>query len=305
MRWMSPALGRRLRRYGQTAFLVYIFIVLMLAFLQRYLMYPATKALELPAQQVAHRFAGVPEFGGLEDIRATTEDGLTLHGWHTRVASESSPAPAIILFHGNGGNRAGRLWEYQTHAELGAETIAFDYRGYGENEGSPSETGLLHDANAVWNYATNDAGLQPEQLILMGGSLGGGVAVQLAAKLCREGTPPAGIILRSTFYSMTDAAASHYPFLPVRWVLLDRYESFRFAPEITCPVLILHGDRDIIVPHSEGLRLFEQFPSVSSSGSPKQFVTLPEAGHNDYHIMADDEFRRAMGDFINHTVSKY
>ena len=155
-----------------------------------------------------------------------------------------------------------------------------------DNPGRPSEAGLHADARAIWKFATDQYGIAPDRLVLFGSSLGGGVAVRLAADVSRAGTPPAGLILRSTFSSMTDAAAFHYPWLPVRLVLIDRYASVAVMPKVTCPVLQIHGSRDRIIPLELGRRLFNAIPERSAGGIARRFVELPTAGHNNVMLVA-------------------
>jgi pimeloyl-ACP methyl ester carboxylesterase len=118
--------------------------------------------------------------------------------------------------------------------------------------------------------------------------------VRLAAELCERQTAPAALILRSTFTSLVDVGCYHYPWLPVRLVLTERYPSAERAPAVTCPVLQLHGVNDTIVPLHLGKKLFDAFPSTAASGMAKRFVTLTDADHNDVLWVADDEMRAAL-----------
>ncbi|MDB5391994.1 MAG: Acylglycerol lipase [Planctomycetaceae bacterium] len=264
----------------------------MLAFFQRSLMYPATQV-----EQIVPQAAGLA-MGRVHSISIQTTDGLTLHGWHvlpegTTAVDQAScdkllqqPGPVVLFFHGNGGNRIHRSDEYQILTGLKCHVITFDYRGYGENPGSPSESKLAADATAAWNYLIDERKVAANRIVLFGESLGGGVATRLAAEVCESGTPPGGLILRSTFSSMVDAAGYNYPWLPVRLVLVDRYLSITRIPLVTCPILIFHGRKDGIVPFQLGKRLFDAAPEQSATGIPKTFVELPHSDHNDY-LMAD------------------
>jgi len=203
-----------------------------------------------------------------------------------------------LYFSGNAGNRAWRIPEFEVFTQLGCDVFVFDYRGYGENPGSPSEEHLAADATAAWRYATQTRRIEPHRLILFGESLGGGVAVRLAAEQCAAGTPPGGLVLRATFSSLPDAAAYHYPWLPVRWLLVDRYPSAARMPQVTCPILHIHGLRDTIIPIQLGKKLFAAAPPQSASGIPKRFVELPAADHNDILAVAVPEFRDAVAEFL-------
>jgi fermentation-respiration switch protein FrsA (DUF1100 family) len=174
----------------------------------------------------------------------------------------------------------------------------FDYRGYGENAGSPTEEALSADAQSVWEYATDERKIAPDRFILYGESLGGGVAVRLASELSEAGTPPGALILRSTFTSLVDMGSHHYPWLPVRLVMVDRFPSAERIPAVTCPILQIHGARDTIIPIKFGRRLFETAPEASATGIPKRFVELPKADHNDVIFVAEPEMRQAVGEFL-------
>ena len=279
------------RRIGRAVFLYvavpYLVILVMLALLQRYLIYHPFPAKEITAEQ-----ARVPD-GRVTTVTVATDDGLELHGWH--FAADGAPAagvprPAdnlpgrgllILYFSGNAGNRTIRADDCLDFTALGAEVLLVDYRGYGENPGSPSEEGLAADARAVWRYATEDRGIPAERIVLFGESLGGGVATRLCAEACQSGERPAGLILTATFSSLVDTASWHYPYLPVRLVMIDRYPSVDRAQHVTCPVLQLHGTADDIVPFELGRKLFDAWPEASVSNVAKRFVELPHAGHND------------------------
>ncbi len=266
------------------AFYAVLLILLMLA--QRWLIYQPTRVTSLSVDQ-----ANAP-FGVVHEIKTTTEDGLELKGWHVlagQVACSDQAAcdaelakgqPVVILLHGNGGHRMHRMEDYRLLASLNLHVFAFDYRGYAENPGSPSQTGLLEDARTFWKYAVRDRRVDPSRVILFGESLGGGVATLLASELCEQNTPPAGLILRSTFSSLVDAASSHFPWIPVSLLLWDRYPSQQLIGNITCPTLMIHGTADRIVPCELGEKLFAAAPEISASGIPKRFVKIERGTHN-------------------------
>jgi uncharacterized protein len=279
---------RRVRRWLILYVLTpYLGVTLVLAVFQRRLIYHPTKAAAILAQD-----AQFPA-GQIHDVRLKAPDGLTLHGWlvladgHTAQRQEPGEAAGksgrklVLYFPGNAGNRAMREEDCRDFTELGLDVVLFDYRGYGENPGSPSETALAADAQAAWTYVTQQLHLPPQRIILFGESLGGGVATRLASELCQRGTPPAGLIAASTFSSMSDVAARQFPCFPVRLLLLDRYPSQQRIASVTCPILCLHGTNDDLVPFELARRLFAAAPSASTSGIEKRFVTLPGAGHND------------------------
>ncbi len=248
----------------------YVVVCLIVMCFQRMLIYHPQ-----PAEKITASESPLPA-GFVNDFTYETEEGLTLRGWHLSRTGNASASlkncrRLVLFFHGNAGDRRGRIDYAQIFSGAGADVLLVDYRGYADNPGSPNETGLAEDARAAWKYATETCGVKPERIVLFGESLGGGVAVRLAQEVCQAGTPPAAIVLRSTFSSLADAARHHYPWLPVRWLLWDRYPSNERIGDVTCPVLILHGTEDNIVPYELGEKLYNAAranpPLVSPSDS--------------------------------------
>ena len=307
LNWMFPTPEQsgwivRLRGIFFMILLCYLVISIVLASFQRSLIYRPSRG-----DRIQLAATGV---GRTHDIVAETDDGLQLHGWHVTSNGQICPDREacdrvlaetkwlILFFHGNGGDRRGREFDCRLFSRLGADVFIFDYRGYGENAGSPSEDGLAVDAQAVWNYATRERNVPAERIIIYGASLGGGVATRLAAELCEAETAPGGLILRSTFTSMTDTASYHYPWLPVRLVLVDRFQSDARIKHVDCPILQIHGARDTIVPIELGRKLFDQAPEKSVTGIEKAFVEIQMADHNDLVYVATDEVRDSVGSFM-------
>jgi uncharacterized protein len=218
----------------------------------------------------------------VEDVWFQADDGTKLHGWFV-----PHPAPkAVVLFtHGNGGNITHRSdLMHEMRARLGVATFAFDYRGYGRSDGSPSGKGILADARAARVWLMNKTGLPADRLVLFGESLGGAVAVQLAA----DGGAR-GLVLQNTFDSLGAVAACHYPWAPVRLLLSTKLDSVGAIRAYHGPLLQFHGDRDRIVPYDCGRRLFE------AANEPKQLVTVAGGDHNDGWPF---EFYRAFASFL-------
>jgi hypothetical protein len=227
-----------------------------------------------------------PDIVGLANLRVLdirTQDGLTLGAWYVPPRQAALPAATVIVFNGNAGNRSHRAPLAWQLAEAGYATVLVDYRGYGGNPGTPSERGLLADARAVVATLRADAEAGRARLVYFGESLGSGVAVQLAVEL-----PPAALVLRSPFTSITDVAAHHYWFLPVRRLLWDRFDSLSRIAHVGCPLLVVAGDRDRVVPFALSQRLFE------AARQPKRFVRVPGADHNDAELTAGAPLRQAM-----------
>lgn len=306
-RWIFPSftgLGWRktVLRVAMRLVFYYVLIVIAVGFFQRSLIYIPTTAEQILPED-AQRSPG-----RVHDIQVATDDGLTLHGWHVvpqdrypkdlqecdAVLSEGRPL--VLFFHGNGGNRIGRIYDCESFARMNIDTFIFDYRGYGENPGRPTEESIAADARRMWNYATRDRNVDPNRIIIYGESIGGAVATRLAHDVCQLGEQPKALILAATFSSMTEAAEYHHPWLPVRLILLDRYPSVDRIPLVTCPILQLHGHRDTLVPFEIGRKLFDAAPTISANDVENQFVALPNAGHNDF---SEVDFWRAVTSFLS------
>ena len=303
----APCKRSLLRRVLRALFVLfvvpYLGVVLLAAIFQRSLIYHPGRDASL-SMKPAH----VPG-AHTEPISFKTADNLDLHGWHiSRPDSGADDGhkrirtigkPVFLYFCGNSGNRANRREEFKMLTGLDADVVCFDYRGFGGNAGSPSEAAIATDAQAIWQYLTRERLVHPRQIIIFGESLGGGVATWLAAEMSAAGTPPGGLVLRSTFSRLTDAAAWHFPWLPVRWLLIDRYPSVDRIGQVTCPILIIHGRRDTIVPFEMGERLFAAAPETSSQGTSKRLLSLETADHNDIMFSDPDAVRRAIEEFLD------
>jgi fermentation-respiration switch protein FrsA (DUF1100 family) len=222
----------------------------------------------------------------VEPVVLHTEDGLELHGWLV-AAAEPGSGITVIHFNGNGGNRAHRAPFAAALARRGVATLLFDYRGYGENPGSPSEDGLARDARAVRAFATGRPDIARGRIVYYGESLGTAVALQLALD-----EPPHALVLRSPFTSLVDVAASVYPFLPVRWLLGEQFAAAARVGELRCPVLVIVGGADRIIPVGLSERVYRAAPQ------PKRLVRFDGADHNDYELIAADELIDAVVEFL-------
>ena len=168
---------------------------------------------------------------------------------------------------------------------LGLSTFIIDYRGYGQSEGSPSEQGTYLDAEAAWRYLVEERGVPPDQIIVFGESLGGAVAAWLA-----QTHSPQALILLSTFTSIPDIGAQTYPFMPVRMLARIQYNTLARMPEINCPVLIVHGQEDEIVPYGHGQQLFE------AANQPKEFLEI-KGSHNEGSLFRLSSTRPSLAAF--------
>ena len=215
-----------------------------------------------------------------------TEDALTLGGWF--LPARSAPTGyTVIIFNGNGGHRGYRAGLAAQLSARGVAVFLFDYRGYAGNPGLPSEAGLARDARAALAHLGRRPGVDVTRIVFFGESLGAAVAVQLALEF-----PPAALILRSPFSSMAAIGSHHYPILPVRWLLRDRYPSIDRIRRVTSPLLIVAGDEDRIVPFADTQVLFDAAPE------PKRLVVIPGADHNDEALAEGPALVRAIGEFL-------
>ncbi|MCU0771434.1 MAG: alpha/beta hydrolase [Verrucomicrobia bacterium] len=203
-----------------------------------------------------------------EDVRFKTSDGLTLHGWFFPCEPAFHPAGAVILFcHGNGGNISHRLPVYEVLLETGASVFTFDYRGYGQSAGKPSEEGTYRDAQAALQWLET-RGFASTQVIVFGESLGGGIASELARR-----QPLGGVVLQSTFTSIPDVGAELFWWLPVRWLGSIEYDTRKKLPGIRAPLVIMHSREDGLIRFDHAERNF------AAANEPKWLVEL-EGDHN-------------------------
>jgi fermentation-respiration switch protein FrsA (DUF1100 family) len=233
----------------------YVGLVALMYFAQRALMYFPDRTRTTPAA------AGFPE---AEEVVLDTADGERVIIWQVAAHGDR---PVVLYFHGNGGALQHRVDRFRSLIADGQGLIALSYRCYGGSTGSPSETGILADAAAAYAFATSR--YAADKLILWGESLGTGVAVALASE-----RPVGRVVLESPFSAAVDVAAAAYPFVPVRWLMKDQFRSDLRIANVTAPLLIMHGERDDIVPIAFGERLY------NLANSPKRFVRLAGGGHS-------------------------
>ena len=230
--------------------IAYILLVGFLFFAQSHLIY---------FPDYARDIAVTPCDAGLayESVEISTVDGETLHGWFVPAPE---PSGTVLFFHGNAGNISHRMQYLSMFNSLGYNTFIFDYRGYGDSSGTPSESGTYRDAEAAWDYLTQERSIPPSRMYLFGESLGGAIAAWLATR-----EKPALLVLASAFTSIPDMAAKLYPFLPVR--LLSRFEyntmdSLR-SLHARCSSRIVRSDE--IVPFAQGRALYAGCTASQSS----------------------------------------
>lgn len=205
---------------------------------------------------------------GATELHIATEDGETLYGWH-RAAIWSGPRRVVLYFHGNASSLLAQLELQNLLLTEGWDFVGIHYRGYPGSTGVPSEAGLHKDATAAWEWVTEELGTDPERVALHGRSLGGAVAVQLAAKV-----NPGALVLESSFTSIVDLAKEHYRWLPVGKVLEHRFMTRDFAGKVSCPLLVAHGAADSIIDVHHGKELARLFRA-------DEYIEVPRIDHND------------------------
>jgi fermentation-respiration switch protein FrsA (DUF1100 family) len=201
---------------------------------------------------------------GFREVKLTTADGLELLSWY---CPPPEGGPVITYFHGNGGHIGYRAERLGRFARNGYGVLMLEYRGYGGNPGAPTEAGLSNDGEAALDFLAHER-IAPNRIVVYGESLGSGVATHLAAQ-----RQIAALILEAPFTSVAEVAQYHYPFLPVSLLVRDRFDSLSRIGTIKAPVLVLHGERDTVVPVRFGRALFDAAPK------PKELWLAREAGH--------------------------
>jgi fermentation-respiration switch protein FrsA (DUF1100 family) len=236
---------------------------------------------DLPSRELA----ASPQAIGLhyENVIFRTSDGLQLHGWHIPVV----PARGTVLFfHGNAGNISHRLDSIRIFHDLGLAVFIFDYRGYGQSEGKPSEAGTQRDALAAWDYLTRERGIAPDRIVYFGRSLGAAVAARLAIA-----RPPRALIVESAFTSVPDMAAELYGWLPARWLARYEYATRDYVTQLRCPLLVVHSPEDEIIPFRHGEAIY------AAAHAPREMLRL-RGGHNDGFLLSGADYVRGLDLFL-------
>lgn len=225
-----------------------------------------------------------------EALRLATADGEELDAWFL----PASPERAVLLFfHGNAGNISHRLESLRIFHELGLSVLIFDYRGYGQSTGSPSEQGTYEDARAAWRYLVEQRRVPAERIVLFGRSLGGAVATRLATE-----ERPAGLIVESTFRSVPALAAELYWFLPVRALARLEYPAEKLISSVQAPVLVIHSSEDDIIPFSHGEALH------AAASAPAEMLVL-RGDHNTGFMLSGRPYITGLDAFLQGLGFRY
>lgn len=242
-----------------TIITAYLIVVFCMVIFQRRMIYFPTR---IPAD---HRFKS--SLPGFAEVNIPCPDGVRVNAL---FVPPPPGRPLVLCFHGNGGCLV--HWEYLVYgfSEQNCGALVIDFHGYGKTGGRPSETTIYRDAEASVAWLRDVHGITPGRIFIFGKSLGAGPAVEIATRYRFQ-----GLILDSAYTSLSGPAAAHYPFLPVRLMLLDRYDNIGKIARIGCPLLMIHGDADSIIPYVEGVKLH------AAAAGPKEFFALKGADHND------------------------
>jgi fermentation-respiration switch protein FrsA (DUF1100 family) len=261
-------------------YLVVVAVILVASF---YLFYPRVESFFIYFPET--RFDFSPEEFRLpyKEASFNTEDGEGLHGWFFPAGNNS---PVILHFHGNAGNISHRLDLVQPFLRKGFSVFLFDYRGFGKSSGSPSERGLYRDGLAAWAYLVEKERVTPERIVLHGHSIGAAVAIEVALQ-----KKVRGLVIESAFTSTKDMARTMGLFALISPVLPAHYHNLEKIRRVQAPKLIVHGERDEIVPYIMGRKLFE------AALDPKDFYPVKDAGHNDVFIVGGEKYFEAFADF--------
>lgn len=269
-------LGTALSTLGLVAF-SWLALVALLALQERRLIFFPTRTLA----------AGPADFGlRAEELSITAADGVSLHGWWI----EGPRDRVLIWYHGNAGNIGDRLHNARWFVDrLGVDVVLVDYRGYGRSRGTPDEEGVYLDGLAIYD-AVAARSVRAEDIVLFGRSLGGAVAIETALR-----RPAGALVLESVFRSVRELARDHYWFVPSA-VIRTRMDNELKLAGVEAPTLVLHGDRDTIVPLAHGRRLFER------AARPAHFHVIEGAGHNDTYLVGGKPYADAWNAFLRGTA---
>ncbi len=247
---------------------LYVLIVFFFFIFQKNLIFFPTKHLIEP-----------PPTLNVKEVFFETENNEQLHAWWVKTDEK---AKTVLFFHGNAGNVSHRTPELQILKELRLNVLIFDYRGYGRSTGKiTKESDLYVDGQAAWDFLVNEQKIAEKDIILWGKSIGGGVASEIA-----QNKDIFAVVFESSFFSAEEMARYHYWFFPVKWFLKFKFESGKKVKNITSPVLVIHSERDEIIPFSQGQKLYEAAPE------PKTFLQI-HGKHNEGMIDSREEFMKA------------
>jgi fermentation-respiration switch protein FrsA (DUF1100 family) len=263
---------RRIAGFALRVGTVYVGVIIVLLFLENALLYHPSRDMEKPPDGVT-----------VEDVWVTTPDGTRIHGWWFPFPGARG---ALLYCHGNAGNLSHRgVPALLLRQAVGESVLLFDYPGFGKSDGKPSEAGCYAAGEAMFDWLLQNKQIPPENIIIFGKSLGGGVATELATH-----RPHRALVLVKSFTSIPDMAQKQFPFLPARWLVTNRFDNLEKIGRCPRPVLVAHGDQDELIPFWMGKKLYE------AANEPKRFVLFPGGGHN---TPFPDAFYSELNEFLS------
>lgn len=255
--------------------LVYVCVGAMMYFGQRHLVYVPDPE-HVPPDEVG--------LSGVAERVLETPDGEKIVTWYAKARPGQ---PTLLYFHGNAGNLGSRADRVRRYVASGRGILMMSYRSYSGSSGTPGEAANVADAKLAYDTLLAN-GVRPDDIVIYGESLGTGVAVQVA-----EARKAHGLVLDAPYTSLVDLAAELYPWLPVRWLIKDRYEMKRYLSEIATPLLVVHGENDATIPARMGRAV------ATFSKGPSKFVLFPGAGHADHYLFGSFEVINAWIDNLS------
>tara|TARA_B100000963_G_scaffold356347_1_gene376286 strand:+ start:928 stop:1728 length:801 start_codon:yes stop_codon:yes gene_type:complete len=254
--------------------IAYIIVVIFIYFYQRNLLY-------LPSE---NNYQNDKIQFNYDEVFLKVNDEIKLKSW--LIKKDLKRYKTLLIFHGNAGDLSNRIYKLNELNKLNLNILLISWRGFSNNKGSPTERNLYEDAETAIKWL-NEKQVKNEKIILYGESLGTGVAVEMGKKFNFN-----SIILESPFTSIENSAKIYYPYLPVSLLLKDKYDSISKIKMVTSPILIMHGEKDDVVPFYMGKELFEK------ANNPKHFYFTPD----DDHMM---EFNSKLLNEIKKFIEKY
>jgi hypothetical protein len=259
--------------------LVYIGLIVLLYFVQARMLFLPSSGLVADPGAIGLAF---------DEVEIATADGERLHAWWV---PHRNARGTLLFSHGNAGNISYRLDSLRLFHQLRLNVLIYDYRGYGRSTGSPGETGLYRDGEAVWRWLTDERGIAENRIVAFGRSMGAAIAAQLAARYS-----PACLITESAFTSVPDRAAEIYWWLPVRWLVRIKMDTRRFVAEADVPVLVVHSRDDEIVPFEHGQRV------LASAGKRGELLEI-SGDHNTGFLASAERYVEGLDEFLSRCLT--
>ena len=258
-----------------TAISAYGIVVVLVFLFQSSLIYFPMRSVSVTPQEIGLDF---------EEVWLKTSDDVTLSSWFIPAEEQRG----VLLFcHGNAGNISHRLESIRIFHDLGLSVLIFDYRGFGQSEGSVSEEGTYLDAEAAWDHLIEERGVDPSEIVLFGRSIGGAVAAHLAAR-----QQAGALILEFSFTSLTDLGTQVYPFLPIRLLSRYQYNTSAYLQQIDMPLLIIHSPDDEIIPFAHAKVLYEK------ADRPKELLQIM-GDHNAGFFISGERYFNGIDRFLS------